>query len=317
MNEQLEALKKQFTQADGTVDLVAFQAALRQSPEMQAYYEKEIAKAKQGQRAALSSDLLDLGLNVGYMLFSRNQIQDAQQRAAQLAQPGIPVAPGLSPELSQAIYNAQRGVDLAPALNPARQGIEDAYTGALNQAQAASGGQAGAYQAMSQLANIERMKAQLGLAPIAQQVTMQNQGMLNDLLGQRVDERQRQYMNQFYGTQLAMDQYNKNREGLSDQLTAGRTNMLDSMGRITGSLQNLTPYYQGFGGKRESFKDWMDRNLSMYDEDTANYMRERINENASNWSPPQGISVNPYDSYSGSFAPDEFNLTRNRRFGNA
>jgi hypothetical protein len=316
MNEQLEALKKQFTQADGTVDLAAFQATLRQSPEMQAYYEREIAKAKQGQRAALSSELLDLGLNVGYMLFSRNQVQDAQQKAAQLAQPGIPVAPGLSPELSQAIYNAQRGVDLAPTLNPARQGIEDAYTGALNQAQVASGGQAGAYQAMSQLANIERMKAQLGLAPIAQQVTLQNQDILNDLIAARADERQRQYMNQYYGTQLAMDQYNKNREGLSDQLTAGRTNMLDSVGRITGNLQNLSPYYQGFGGKKESFKDWMDRNMSMYDEDTANYMGRVVNENAANWSAPQGISADPRESYGGSFAPDEFNLTRNRRFGN-
>jgi hypothetical protein len=308
MNEQqLEALKEQFRGPDGNIDLVAFQRALESSPEMMGFYQREIEKAKQGQRSALSSELIDLGLNAGYLLFGRNQARDAQQKAANMAQPGIPVAPGLSPELTQAIYNAQRGVDYAPALNPARQGIEDAYTGALNQAQTASGGQAGAYQAMSQLANIERMKAQLGLAPIAQQITTQNQGMLNDLLGARVDERQRNYMNQYYGSQMAMDQYNRNRDGLSDQLSAGRTNMMTALGGLSGNLQNLTPYYRPPQfGQRETLKDWVDKNMGMFDEETANYMRNSIDENASKWSPQSAITNNPYDFYTGSYAPDTF-----------
>jgi hypothetical protein len=311
MNEQLEILKEQFKTADGGFDLAGFQAALQSSPEMMAFYQQEVEKAKAGKRAAISSELLSLATNIGYGLFAKNQIGSAQRAAGGLNQPGIPVAPGLSPELSQAIYQAQRGVDTAPALNPARQGIEDAYTGALNQASTASGGQAGAYQAMSQLANIERMKAQLGLAPIAQQIQMQNQGMLNDLTGMRVDERQRQFLNQLYGSQMAMDQYNVNRAGLSDQLTAGRTNALDAMGRITGNLQNLTPYYrQPQFPQRESFKEWMDKELAAFDDEDASYARKVFSENNSQWAPPSAINNNPYQFYTGSYAPDTFGQSR-------
>jgi hypothetical protein len=196
--------------------------------------------------------------------------------------PQLPQVPGLSPEITEAIYQAQRGVSAMPALEASRQGIEDAYTGGLNQAQAASGGQAGAYQAMAQLANVERLRAQLGLAPIAQDIQMQNQGNLNNLLGARVDERKQQYLNSLYGSQLAFDQYENAASAVGGLGAAGRTNMLDAAGRITQNLQGLTPYYRK--PERETLQDWYNSQVVGFDADTQDYMNQVRNENGANFS---------------------------------
>lgn len=256
MNE-LEKIYNDYLQGKAT--LAQVQAAVANSPEQAKYVADQMAAKDRGEKVAVSMGFLDLMKNIGFTAYSLNQIASAQRK--QPIAPGLPTPPGLSPELTQALYQAQRGVNFAPVLEPARQGIEDAYTGSLNQAGAASGGQAGAYQSMAQAANVARMNAQLGLAPIAAQVQMGAQDNLNNLLGARVDERQQNYRNGLYGSQMAFDQYNNQIAGLSGQLTAGNQNLLNSAERVTQSLQDLTPYYAGF------------------DEDTRKYMEDVRKEN--------------------------------------
>jgi hypothetical protein len=261
----------------GEISLQQLQQAIQNSPEQAAYVQQQIDAQRRGEKVALSQGFLDLAKNIGLAAYSKNQIRQAQ--ANEPVMPSIPSVPGLSPELSQAIYEAQRGVATSPTLAPARQGIEDAYTGNLNFASNASGGQAGAYQAMGQLANIERMRALQGLAPLAQQVQMQNQGNLNDLLSARVNERQAQYNNQLYASQQGLDNYWNQIQGLSGQVTAGNQNLLNSSERISNSLQNLSPYYAGF------------------DPETRDYMEKVRKENISNFNSSQ--VRNPSTFYSG------------------
>lgn len=274
---------------NGKIDINGLKAYIASSPETAQYLAQQQALRDQGQRTAVGEGVLDLLTNVGMSSFALSQIGKANRLAGQLTPPSVPQVPGLSPELTQSIYEAQRGVDYAPALEASRQGIEDAYTSNLNQAQTASGGQAGAYQAMSQLANTERMKAQLGLAPIAQQIQMQNQGNLNQLLGQRADERQGQFYNQLQGTYLGQRQYENDVNAVGQLGQAGYTNLFQTLPFLAQSAGNLAGYApQQPPSQKPTLQDWYNENvnddwidsqISGFDTDTQKYMKEVVNRN--------------------------------------
>lgn len=213
-----------------------------------------LAQQEAGQLQGRLSESIGLLRNLGLTAIAIDQVATANRQ--QVQRPSIPAVPGLSPELSQRLYEAQRGtVDPNAVLNPARQEIQDAYTGALNQAQIASGGNAGSYQAMSNLANIERMKASLGLAPLAQNVKLQNQQVLNDLTGQRVQERQNMFQNQLGASQMAFDQYGQDAAAVGALGQAGRTNLVDASGRVADSMSGLSQYYLPFDDRHKGFME--------------------------------------------------------------
>lgn len=227
---------------------------ITQNPAFAERTKQLLSQQEQGQLQGKLSDTLGLLKNLGLTAIAIDQVATANKQ--QLTRPSIPAVPGLSPELSQRLYEAQRGVvDPSAAINPARQGIQDAYQTALGQAQIASGGQAGSYQAMANLANVERMRAALQLAPIAQQVRMQNQGVLNDLTGQRLQERQNMFQNQLATSQMAFDQYGQDAAAVGALGQAGRTNLVDAAGRVGDSLTNLSQYYLPFDDRHKGFMD--------------------------------------------------------------
>lgn len=185
-------------------------------------------------------DILFQGVQMG---IGGSQVARAKNAAAQIQRPGLPGVPGSSPQLAQALNNAQLGtINVNDVLRPAQAGIQDAYNSALNQAQVASGGQAGAYQGMANLANLQRMRANLGLAPVAQQAKAQNQEIYNQLLAQKQAETQNQFANRFGNAQVAFDQYDKDAQAIGGLGSVGRTNMLNAGRQLTQSLQGLTPY---------------------------------------------------------------------------
>jgi hypothetical protein len=287
----MEELLKQYQ--EGKVSLAQMQKAITSSPEMAKYLADQQELVDQGKRTAVKVEVLDALKNVGLTAAALRQISGAKGAAANLRPVQPPTVPGLSPELSQAIFNAQGGA--APVIAPAQQGIEDAYQGAISQAREASGGQAGAYQAMSQLANVERMKAQLGLAPIAQQAQLQGQANLNGLIGARVDERQQQYLNSLYGAQMAQDQYQRDQAAIGGLGQAGYTNLFGMAAPVTNNLQNLARLSEG--------ENWFNGRISGFDPETQKYMQDVRSQN---------ISRNPLSSYGGSYRPDnEFYYTSN------
>jgi hypothetical protein len=285
---------------NGNIDLNGLKAYISSSPETAQYLAQQQSLREQGQKTAMRGDMLDFLTNVGMSAFALNQIGQANRMAGELTAPSVPSAPGLSPELTQGIYEAQRGVDYAPALEASRQGIEDAYSSNINQAAQASGGQAGAYQAMSQLANTERLKAQLGLAPIAQQVNMQNQSNLNQLIGQRADERQGQFYNQLQGAYMGQRQYENDVNAVGSLGQAGYSNLFQTLPFLAQGAGNLAGYGTRPPGQQSADPtlqdwynqnvndDWIDSQISSFDPDTQKYMKDVVERNR---------SINPYQKY--------------------
>lgn len=232
--------------------LMRVQQFLSQSEGQKAYLEQQGKTREAAELSQKMAKTIDLLKSIGMTATAIDQIRTASQAGRGLTQPGIPAAPGPSPELSQRLYEAQRGVVNPEAvLNPARQEIQDAYQSALNEAQIASGGQAGSYQAMANLANLQRMRAALGLAPIAQDIKLQNQQLLNDLTRQRVMEQQQAYQNQLAGTEMAMDQYNRNVEAVGNLGAAGRYNLTDAINRLGDSV--IGGQYLPFDERNKNF----------------------------------------------------------------
>lgn len=239
---------------DDTIPVADKLAIAKSTPQFADALKTRLAQQQAGQLQGKLAETVGLLQNLGLTATAIDQIATANRQ--QLTRPAIPSVPGLSPELSQRIYEAQRGVaDPSAVINPARQEIQDAYQSALGQAQIASGGQSGAYQAMANLANIERMKAALQLGPITQNIRLQNQGVLNDLTQQRVQERQNMFQNQLGASQLAFDQYGKDAEAVGMLGQAGRTNLVDATGRVADSLTGLSQYYLPFDDRHKGFME--------------------------------------------------------------
>lgn len=278
-------LKKQwedvYSQYQKTGDMNILLQGFSTNPDLAKWAAAQQEAKERGEKGARLATGIELLKNIGFTVASLNQIAQANSAAGQLQRPSIPGAPRRDPLLSEALYRAQRGVvDPAAILAPAKQGIQDAYRENITQAQNLSGGQAGAAQAMTQLANVQRMKASLGLAPIAQQAQLQNQGVYNDLLGQRLAETQNQFQNQFAGAQLGAEQYNLDSQAVGALGQSGRTNLADSLGRVADTISN-NPYYLPFN------------------DGIKNYMNKVKQTNTFNTSQV----MNPYQNYSGSYEP--------------
>lgn len=212
---------------------------LNMSPSLLA---KKQAEAQAAQQAGIANSSLDV-LNQGIqMAMSLGQISKAKQAASQLERPSIPSVAPSNPQLAQALNQAQLGtINVNDVLNPAKAQIQDAYNSAINQAKVASGGQAGSYQGLANLANIQRMRASLGLVPIAQEAKLQNQQVYNQLLGQRQEEIANQQRMRLAGTQMALDQYDKDAQAIGVLGSLGRTNALNAGNQLTQTLQGLAP----------------------------------------------------------------------------
>lgn len=172
-----------------------------------------------------ATGLLDIARQLGLTALVGEQIASSNRGLAQPA-PGQPTAPGPDPALQQRLYEAQRRAsDLSPVLDPAKQQIENAYLSGLQQAQAASGGQAGNLQSQAQLLNLMRMQQGLQLAPMAQQARLQNEGVVGDYMGMRQNERQAMFANQMAANQVLQERYNNAQQAYGQAGAYGRFNL--------------------------------------------------------------------------------------------
>jgi len=216
-------------------------AVFSMSPRLLAQKQAEAAQAQKAGQIGQGLDILFQGIQ---MAVGGNQVAKAKQAAQQLQRPSLPGVASSNPQLAQALNDTKLGtINANEVLRPAQAGIQDSYNAALNQAQVASGGQAGAYQGMANLANLQRMRANLGLAPIAQEAKLQNQQVYNQLLGQKLDETQSQFQNRYANAGIAFDQYDKDAQAVGGLGSVGRTNMLNAGHQLTQSLQGLAPYF--------------------------------------------------------------------------
>lgn len=183
---------------------------------------------------------------------SLSQIKSANKAIASLVQPGIPQGPGIDPALNNEIAKAQRGTfDTTRALAPVRQANQDAYNAADLTDRQISNGQSGQYGSLKQANYNDLLRANGQLPAIADSIKAREQANLANLIQQRSNFAQNKYANDLQGTQMAMDQYNKNVNAAALLGSTGRSNLRnvfqtlpDNLLRTTGMLaggQALVP----------------------------------------------------------------------------
>jgi hypothetical protein len=190
---------------------------------------------------------------------SLSQIRTANNAVRALVPPTLPQSPGPDPALSGAIAKAQQGTfDASRAIAPIKQAANDRYQTDINNAKVVSNGQAGAYGSYAQAASNERYRSGGQQAAVADQVRAREQARLDGLIGMRAGNAQQDFSNRMQGTQIAMDQYNRNALAASTLGSVGRVNLRNSLQGLPESALRTagaamypvrTP---GFGGQSSS-----------------------------------------------------------------
>jgi hypothetical protein len=175
---------------------------------------------------------------------SIRQISQSNRAINRLRRPDLPQVPGRDETLSNALYEAGRGTyDPSVALGPAQAGMREAYAADMNAAQTASAGQAGAYGAYGQAAANRMQRGARDLAPMGQEILMENTRRYDNLLGERLNENQRNFSNQMGVTGLAVDQYNRDIDAAGNLGAVGRRNLYQSLGNLGEDIAPMVGNY--------------------------------------------------------------------------
>jgi len=210
-------------------------------------YKQDIVELARDAEKGRVSAKIQAGLNTiltgADIVSSVGQINAANQAAKRVRRPTRPAPLTASPELQNAIVQAQQGnYDAVRALEPAKLAILDNYLSDLNNAKTASTGQAGQFGAMAQVASSRRNRANLALAPLGDTIAARNQQRLDNLLQMKLNENQniQQSQAQFYPNDLL--QYNTDLQRADALGATGRTNLrtavTDFSRQIPGAVAN-------------------------------------------------------------------------------
>jgi hypothetical protein len=275
--------------------LQAVMGAIGSDPETAKYVLKMQQQTEAGKLSGKIATGVDALVKAGLTASSLKQIANSNRLAGQIATPQLPPNPTRDPRLEDALNRARGGtIDVNQVLAPAKQGIQDAAAAGMATAQSASRGQAGAYGSMANQINQQRMRAALGLAPIAQQVKSENAQIENQLLGQRAYETQNLLNTQTANAGLAFDQYNRDRAIVGGLGQAGRTNLAEVATSLPDTFRNVADYMVP--------KLFQDNKTSNTDALVSQSMQEFMNGAYSENSMWQG-GMNWKDIYNSNVAP--------------
>lgn len=188
---------------------------------------KEVEKGKTSEKIATGLNIALAGTDI---LTSIGQVKSADQATRRSRRPSHPAPLTPSPELANAITQAQSGnYDAVRALAPAQLALLDNYLSDLNVAKTASTGQAGTYGALGQVASNRRNRGAVELAPVGDAITARNQSRLDNLLGMKLNENAniQQSQSQFYPQEL--NQYQLEQQAAGQLGSTGRTNLRESL----------------------------------------------------------------------------------------
>lgn len=188
-------------------------------------------KTAQGKLSEKIGTALNLALAGTDIATSLGQINASNRQLKDSTRPAKPSPLTADPQLQQALSDAERdNYDAVRALAPAQLAILDSYLSDLNNAEVASGGQAGAYGALAQTASTRRGKRSLELAPIADNIRRANNQRYDQLLGQKLNENRAIQSSeaQFYPQDLY--QYGLEQQAAGQLGAQGRANLRSSIG---------------------------------------------------------------------------------------
>lgn len=227
----------------GDVDAETQQEFFDLSNELQEGQDADFFKDKaQGVKAKeLLREFADLGTQIADLSTASQQIAEGEASAATSKEPTAPRRFQLDPAINQAINESLKGISpagIAAQTAPFTQDVQDAFTGDLNTAKIASGGQAGAFGTYAQAAVNRRLRAAGQLGNLRQQIRDANLrnlnfAMQNKLRGQQLGQQRDLSV---YGAQL--DQFNREQEAAGSLEQAGRINRRNA---LLGTVQSLLP----------------------------------------------------------------------------
>lgn len=208
------------------------------------------------------------------VLVGSGQIRASKKTLQALSRPQLPDVPQRDERLSKVISDAQAGTfDTARQLQPLRDTIERGYGADLQTARSIAGGQAGALGALGQTASIRRNQAITGMAPIIDSIRSREQARLDNLLGMRQDETQRNFANRMYQYGQRNDNYNIDRAYAEDRLAAGQANLFGGLRNFGNNLAVLgskyydkpAPKFSDIFRKRQRIKSSLPETQAMED----------------------------------------------------
>lgn len=223
---------------------------------------EQTAKGKLSEKVGTALNLALAGTDIGTSL---SQINTSDRQLRQGTRPAKPSPLTADPQLQQALSDAERGnYDAVRALAPAQLAILDSYLSDLNNAEVASGGQAGTYGALAQTASSRRGRRSLELVPIADNIRRENTQRYDQLLGQKLNENQaiQQSQAQFYPQDLY--QYGLDRQAAGQLGAQGRSNLRESIGAGASFLPKIISEIS----TRKKYRDIYNE-LQPYGEDVA------------------------------------------------
>jgi hypothetical protein len=192
------------------------------------YQEQFVGKATAGLNVALAG--LDIATSIG-------QINESKRGLKRSRRPTAPAPLTAEPLLKKAISDASRGnYDTVRALAPAQLAQLDQYLSDMNQAKSVSGGQAGTYGALGQVASNRRGRGNLELAKIGDAMNRENQQRSDNLLGMKIGENAAIQNSQAQQYPYDLQQYRFDQDQAGAVGVAGRQNLRSS---LTGASQNL------------------------------------------------------------------------------
>lgn len=181
---------------------------------------------------------------------SLSQIQTSNNALKSIAQPAVAGSPGEPQALKAQLANAQQGgLAAARAIAPAKQTIEQQYQNDINNAKNISGGNAASFMANAQVASLAKERAAAALPAIQDTIQNRYQSRADQLASALASNQQQDFGNRLYGSQLSLDQYNRQMQAAGLLGSTGRLNLRNTLqsipNTITGIMGQASP--AGYG----------------------------------------------------------------------
>lgn len=207
-------------------------------------YRQDILEiAKENTKTDLAQKITQ-GINIALagadVVTSAQQIQSGNRASRRLRRPSRPAPLTADPALTQAMAEAGNQTDeVSRALMPAQNAILDSYLADLDTAKSVSGGQAGTYGALGQVASTRRGRRSLELAPIADQITRQGEQRYDQLLAQKLAENQNIQQSQAQNYPYDLYQYGQDAAAAGQLGAVGRQNLRGAVTELAGNIPKI------------------------------------------------------------------------------
>ena len=261
--------------------LMAALEAVRSTPEGQAQIRAAIADKRESRFVKRYTPFFNALLAGADLVSSFEQVRASKDALRQLKRPGLPAVPGIDPALDQSIRDAQVGtMDAARAVAPARQELQDQYAKDIALAKAVGGGQASTVGALGQVASLRRARGAANLAPIVDSIRAREQGRLDGLVNQRMQQGNNNYYQRFRQAQLNLDQYNQDVAAAGQLGSVGRLNRRNALQGLLSATPGVMARVgnRGYSDKYSAYEQSLNNALRTPQFGSSHFVQPQYNE---------------------------------------